>query len=123
MENVGKRSLSDLMETGCRDKRPSDSLRVSSRETKKIFSEAEYGERGGKCRQTDSVGSDGDGLTWQEAIRHRRVSFRGRIRNIRQGRGADGTWSSSGPYFRPTFLHTIHQLSTTACQFTSRPLC
>ena len=109
MENVGKRSPSDLMETGCRDKRPSDSLRVSSRETKKIFSKAEYGERGGKCRQTDSVGSDGDGLTWQEAIG--------------QGRGADGTWSSSGPYFRPTFLHTIHQLSITACQFTSRPLC
>ena len=37
--------------------------------------------------------------------------------------GADETWNSSGKYFRPTILHTIHQRSTSACQFTSRPLC
>ena len=30
MENVGKRIPSDPMETGCRGKRPSDSLRVIS---------------------------------------------------------------------------------------------
>ena len=34
-ENVGKRTPSDVMETGCHGKRPSDSLRVSSRETQK----------------------------------------------------------------------------------------
>ena len=33
VENVGKRTPSDVMETGCHGKRPSDSPRVSSRET------------------------------------------------------------------------------------------
>ena len=33
VENVGKRTPSDPMETGCRVKRPSDSPRVSSRDT------------------------------------------------------------------------------------------
>ena len=33
MVNVGKRTPSDPMETVCRDKCPSDALRVSSRET------------------------------------------------------------------------------------------
>ena len=28
-----------------------------------------------------------------------------------------------GSILRPTILHTIHQRSTIACQFTSRPLC
>ena len=33
VENVGKRTPSDPMETGCRGKRPSDSPRVISQET------------------------------------------------------------------------------------------
>ena len=33
VENVGKRIPSDPVETGCRDKRPSDSPRVISQET------------------------------------------------------------------------------------------
>ena len=33
-------------------------------------------EGGGKCRQTDSIGSDGDGLPWQESIGLSRVSSR-----------------------------------------------
>ena len=48
VENVGKRTLSDPKETGCRGKRPSDI--------------AAYSERSGKYRQTDSIGSEGDGL-------------------------------------------------------------
>ena len=39
MENVGKRTPSDSMdpmETGCRDKTPSDAPRVSSRERQKL---------------------------------------------------------------------------------------
>ena len=31
---------------------------------------------GGKCRQTDSIGSDGDGLPWIETIGLPRVSSR-----------------------------------------------
>ena len=34
-------------------------------------------EEGGKCRQTDSIGSDGDGLPWQESIGLPPVSLRG----------------------------------------------
>ena len=41
---------------------------------------------GGKYQQTDSDGSDGDGLPLQKAIGHRRVSFREGFRNIQQGR-------------------------------------
>ena len=37
MENVGKRTPSDPMETGCRDKTPSDAPRVSSRERRKLY--------------------------------------------------------------------------------------
>ena len=33
-------------------------------------------EGGGKCRQTDSIGSDGDGLPWQESIGLPRVNSR-----------------------------------------------
>ena len=34
-------------------------------------------EKGGeKCQQTDSIGSDGDGLPWQESIGLQRVSSR-----------------------------------------------
>ena len=33
-------------------------------------------EGGGKCRQTDSIGSDGDWLPWQESIGLPRVSSR-----------------------------------------------
>ena len=33
-------------------------------------------EGGGKCRQTDSIGSDGDGLPWNESIGLPHVSSR-----------------------------------------------
>ena len=33
-------------------------------------------EGGGICRQTDSIGSDGDGLSWQESIGLPHVSSR-----------------------------------------------
>ena len=48
VENVGKRTPSDPMETGCRGKNPSD-----CRES---------------VRERLSIGSDGDGLQWQESI-------------------------------------------------------
>ena len=103
VENVGKRTPSDPMETGCRGTSPSD-CRMSFRESLSIYTPyiqqtivvrgggggwkmwanglhrirwrrfaVELVHRtavcqfvscggGGKCRQTDSIGSDGDGL-------------------------------------------------------------
>ena len=56
VENVGKRTPSDRHE------------RLS-----KYTARYRLG-GGGKCRQTDSIGSDGDGLPWQESIGQLRVS-------------------------------------------------
>ena len=33
-----------------------------------MYSEVEYSERGVKCRQMDSIGSDRDGSPWKESI-------------------------------------------------------
>ena len=64
VENVGKRTPSDPMETSCRGKNPSD----CHESVRKRLSKYSIQQRGGKCRQTDSIGSDGDGLPWQESI-------------------------------------------------------
>ena len=71
VENVGKRTPSDPMQTGC----PSD-CRVSVRERLSKYTARYSWWGGGKCRQTDSIGSDGDGLLWQKSIGLPRVSLR-----------------------------------------------
>ena len=76
VENVGKRTPSDPMETGCRGTSPSD-CRMSVRESLRIYTARYSCEGGGKCRQTDSIGSDGDGLPWNESIGLPHVSSRG----------------------------------------------
>ena len=75
VENVGKRTPSDPMETGCRGKNPLD-CRESVRERLSKCTAKYSSGGGGKCRQTDSIGSDGDGLPWQESIGLPRVSSR-----------------------------------------------
>ena len=67
VENVGKRTPSDPMETGCRGKSPPDRRETVRERLTKYTARYKWG-RGGKCRQTDSIGSDGDGLPWQESI-------------------------------------------------------
>ena len=66
VENVGKRTPSDPMETGCRGKSPPD-RRETVRERLNKYATKYSSGGGGKCRQTDSIGSDGDGLPWQES--------------------------------------------------------
>ena len=75
VENVGKRTPSDPMETGSRGKNPSD-FRESVRERLSEYTAKYSIGGGGKCGQTDSIGSDGDGLPWQESIGLPRVSSR-----------------------------------------------
>ena len=75
VENVGKRTPSDPMETGCRGTSPSD-CHVSVRERLSIHTAKYRWRRGGKCWQTDSIGSDGDGLPWNESIGLPHVSLR-----------------------------------------------
>ena len=43
-------------------------------------------ERGGRCRQTDSIGSDGDRLPWQESIGLAACQFAIVLESIQQGR-------------------------------------
>ena len=75
LKNVGKRTSSDPMETGCRGMSPSD-CRMSVRERLSICTAKYSCEGGGKCWQTDSIGSDGDGLPWSESIGLPHVSSR-----------------------------------------------
>ena len=75
VENVGKRTPSDPMETGCRGTSLSD-CRMSVRESLRIYTARYSCEGCGKCRQTDSIGSNGDGLPWNESIGLPHVSSR-----------------------------------------------
>ena len=68
MENVGKRTPSDPIETGRCGKRPSDIAPCQFARHLEIYSNVEYSERDGKCRQMASFGSDGDGLPWQHLL-------------------------------------------------------
>ena len=75
VEIVGKRTPSDPMETGCRGKNPSDCRKSVCERLSKYTAKYSKG-GGGKCRQTDSIGSDGDRLPWQESIGLPQVSLR-----------------------------------------------
>ena len=73
VENVGKRTPSDPMETGCGGKNPSDCrMSVRGRLSKDTGKYSWGGD--GKCPQTDSIGCNGDVLPWQESIGLPRVS-------------------------------------------------
>ena len=57
---------------------------------------------GGKCRQTDSIGSNGDGLLWQEYIGCAACQFARDLANIQQSRVVQGLlnvskWTPSNP--------------------------
>ena len=64
---VGKRTPSDLIKTGCRVKTPSYSRKSVHKSVSKYASKWCCGS-GGKCRQTDSIRSNGDGLPCQDSI-------------------------------------------------------
>ena len=68
VENVGIRTPSDPIETGRCGKRPSDITACQFARHLEIYSNVEYSERDGKCRQMASFGSDGDGLPWQHLL-------------------------------------------------------
>ena len=74
------------METGCRGKRPSDIAACHFARDLKLYSKVEYSERGGKCGQTDSIGSEGDGSPWKESIRLAACQFTRDLESIQQRR-------------------------------------
>ena len=63
--------------------------RKSVRERLSIYTAKYSCGGGGKCRQTDSIGSDGDGLPWNETIGLPHVSSR-ETGNIQQGLVEEG---------------------------------
>ena len=78
--NVGKRTPSDPMESVGRDQSPSDFIESQfARDLVNIHHGIVLDVVGAKCRQTDSIGSDGVRLPRPESIGHHRKSVRGRL--------------------------------------------